>query len=145
MPYKLAWLAALKQCAAGWLGDDEAAPIALVGDWNVAPTDADVWDMAEWEGETHVSAPERDAFHAFADVGYREVSREFLPDPLTYTYWDYRDLRFPRNQGMRIDFAYCSPALADTITGVTIVRDERKGKGASDHVPVELETAPGRW
>ena len=56
-----------------------------------------------------------------------------------YTYWDYQKLRFPKNEGMRIDFAYCSPALAARVSGAQIDRDERKGKGASDHVPVIVD------
>ena len=59
----------------------------------------------------------------------------------TYTYWDYTRLSFPKDYGMRIDFAYLSPALADRVTGVSIDREERKGEGASDHVPVLIEVA----
>ncbi|RZS62395.1 exodeoxyribonuclease III [Xylanimonas ulmi] len=139
--YKLAWLEALRAQAAGWLTADPAAQVALVGDWNVAPLDTDVWDMEPFTGATHVSAPERAAFAAFADAGYREVSREHLPAEHTYTYWDYKQLAFPKNKGMRIDFAWASPALADRVTTVRIDRDERKGKGASDHVPVILDLA----
>jgi exodeoxyribonuclease-3 len=124
--------------AAAWLAQDPAAQIALVGDFNVAPLDSDVWDVAQFEDSTHVSPAERQAFAALAEAGFREVTREHLPAEHLYTHWDYQQLRFPKNQGMRIDFAYCSPALADRVTGVRIDRDERKGKGASDHVPVEL-------
>ncbi|MDR3202082.1 MAG: endonuclease/exonuclease/phosphatase family protein [Bifidobacteriaceae bacterium] len=139
MAYKLSWLEALRAAAAGWLDADPRARIALLGDWNVAPEDTDVWDPSVFEGLTHTSAPERAAFAAFAHAGYREVTREQLPAPHTYTQWDYQQLRFPRDQGMRIDFAYCSPALADQVSGARIVRDERRGKGASDHVPVEID------
>jgi exodeoxyribonuclease-3 len=152
MAYKLAWLEALRSQAAAWLTgpasdaapSDAATPdplIALLGDWNVAPLDTDVWDVTAFEGLTHVSPAERAAFAAFAEAGYREVTREHLPGPGLYTQWDYQQLRFPRNEGMRIDFAYCSPALADRVVGAAIVRDERKGKGASDHVPVEIDVA----
>ena len=98
--------------------------------------------MSVFEGATHVSAPEREAFAAFAEVGMHEVTRERVAN---YTYWDYQKLRFPRNEGMRIDFVYASPALAGRVTGAAIDRDERKGKGASDHVPVivEVEGADG--
>ena len=137
--YKLAWLERLRQHAVDWVAADPATKVALVGDWNVAPFDTDVWDMAVFEGQTHVSAPERAAFAAFADAGYTEVSREFIPDERKYTYWDYQQLRFPKNEGLRIDFAYTSPALTPLVRGVTIDRDERKGKGASDHVPVILD------
>ena len=67
-----------------------------------------------------------------------EVTRERVTN---YTYWDYQKLRFPRNEGMRIDFVYASPALAGRVTGAAIDRDERKGKGASDHVPVIVEVS----
>ena len=130
--YKLEWLANLAEQGRGWLAD-KSAHIALVGDWNVAPLDEDVWDMGAFQGATHVSAPEREAFAAFAADGWVEVTRERITN---FTYWDYQKLRFPKNQGMRIDYAYCSPALAARVTGAQIDRDERKGKGASDHVPV---------
>jgi exodeoxyribonuclease-3 len=137
--YKLAWLAALRQAAAGWLHDEPTAKIALVGDWNIAPRDTDVWDPAFFAGRTHVTPAERDAFAAIADAGFTEVSRVHLPGEHVYTYWDYQQLRFPRNEGMRIDLTYASPALAAAVTGVTIERNERKGKQPSDHVPVVLE------
>jgi len=139
--YKLDWLSTLRSHAAGWVEADPAAKIALVGDWNVAPRDTDVWDMAVFEGQTHVSQPERDAFAAFESAGFTEVSREFVPEDRKYTYWDYQQLRFPKNQGLRIDFAYTSPALTSAVTAVEIDRDERKGKGASDHVPVIVDIA----
>ncbi|QHT57238.1 exodeoxyribonuclease III [Cellulomonas sp. H30R-01] len=137
--YKLEWLARLRDAAEGWLAADPAAPFALVGDWNIAPLDTDVWDPAWFAGRTHVTPAERDAFTALARAGLTEVSREHLPAEHTYTYWDYQQLRFPRNQGMRIDLTYASPALAARVTGAAIVRDERKGKAPSDHVPVVLD------
>ncbi|MDR0433263.1 MAG: exodeoxyribonuclease III [Bifidobacteriaceae bacterium] len=139
MAYKLRWLDALAGEARRWLADQPDARIGLLGDWNVAPLDSDVWDAAHFEGVTHVSPAERAGFAAFADAGYREVTREFIPDHGAYTQWDYQAGHWPRNQGMRIDFAYCSPALADAVKSVQIVRTERAGKGASDHVPVELD------
>ena len=137
--YKLDWLAALRDAAAGWLAADPAAQVALVGDWNIAPRDEDVWDMAAFACATHVSPAERAAFAAFQDVGFREVTREHTPG--AYTYWDYKQLRFPRNEGMRIDLVLASPALAARVRGARVERDERKGKGASDHVPVVVDLA----
>ncbi|WP_022867420.1 exodeoxyribonuclease III [Schaalia vaccimaxillae] len=134
--YKLEWLARLREDGKSWLESDPSALIALVGDWNVAPFDHDVWDMSAFEGATHVSAPERSAFFAFAEDGWVEVTRDRVDN---YTYWDYQKLRFPKNEGMRIDFAYCSPSLAARVTRAQIDRDERKGKGASDHVPVIID------
>ncbi|GII98561.1 exodeoxyribonuclease III [Sediminihabitans luteus] len=139
--YKLDWLARLRDQAEAWLADDPAAQICLMGDWNVAPLDTDVWDPAVFAGKTHVSAAERDAFAAFGAAGYTEMTREILPAENTYTYWDYQQLAFPRNKGLRIDFAYASPALRERVTGAVIDRDERKGKGASDHVPIVLDLA----
>lgn len=134
--YKLEWLARLRDAVGSWLEADPDLPLALVGDWNVAPRDEDVWDVSAFAGATHVSAPEREAFAAFESVGMSEVTR---PHVTNYTFWDYQRLRFPRNEGMRIDFAYASPALAARVVGAAIDRDERKGKGASDHVPVIVE------
>ena len=134
--YKLAWLAALRDAVAGWLAADPGQSLALVGDWNVAPHDEDVWDMSVFAGATHVSAPERAALAALEAAGLREVTRERVTN---YTYWDYQQLRFPRNEGMRIDFVYGSAAFAARVRDAAIDRDERKGKGPSDHVPVVVD------
>ncbi|MEE6281850.1 exodeoxyribonuclease III [Georgenia sunbinii] len=135
--YKLDWLAALRSAADGWLTADPGAAVALVGDWNIAPLDSDVWDIAAFAGATHVSPAERQAFAALADAGFHEVTRQHVPD--AYTYWDYQRLRFPRNEGMRIDFTLASPALAGRVTSAHIARDERKGTRPSDHVPVVVD------
>ncbi|MGC5615010.1 exodeoxyribonuclease III [Georgenia sp. Z1491] len=135
--YKLEWLATLKDVARGWLEDDADRRIALMGDWNVAPQDEDVWSMEFFEGRTHVTAPERAAFAAFEDAGYAEVTRPHTPG--VYTYWDYQQLRFPKGEGMRIDFVYASPELSTKVTDAYVDREERKGKGASDHVPVIVD------
>jgi exodeoxyribonuclease III len=139
--YKLDWLASLRTTAAGWLADDSDAPVALVGDWNIAPENDDVWDMSVFAHSTHVSPPERAAFRAIVDAGYADVVRPYTPGPGVYTYWDYTQLRFPRREGMRIDFVLGSPALAGRVTGARIDREERKGKGASDHAPVIVDLA----
>lgn len=139
--YKLDWLARLRDSAAGWLATDPDAQVMLAGDWNIAPLDEDVWDIGFFEGETHVTDAERAAFRAVVDAGYADVVRPFAPGPGTYTYWDYTQLRFPKKQGMRIDFALASPALAARVTDASIDREERKGKGASDHAPVIVTLA----
>lgn len=143
--YKLKWLAALHDTASKWLVDDPAAQIALTGDWNIAPTDEDVWDVEFYRNSTHVTGPERAAFEAVVDSGYTDVVRPFTAGPGVYTYWDYTQLRFPKNRGMRIDFILGSPALADRVAHAEIVRDERRSKdkvGApSDHAPVLVELA----
>ncbi|RIJ76379.1 exodeoxyribonuclease III [Nakamurella silvestris] len=139
--YKIAWYEALRADATAWLAADPAARIALCGDFNVAPTDEDVWDMAAFVDSTHVSPAERSAFRSLIDAGFTDVVRPHTPGPGTYTYWDYQQLRFAKRQGMRIDFALCSPALAARVTSAVIDREERKGKGASDHTPVIVEFA----
>jgi exodeoxyribonuclease-3 len=137
--YKLDWLSRLRDAADGWLADDPAAQVVLCGDWNIAPQDEDVWDMRVFTHSTHVSAPERAAFAAIVGAGYADVVRPHAPGPGAYTYWDYTRLRFPRREGMRIDFVLASPALAARVGGALIDRPERKGKGASDHAPVIVE------
>ncbi len=133
--YKLDFLGALKDAAAQWSGEDTV----LMGDFNVAPLTTDIWSEEDSDAETHVTPQARAAFAALADAGYEELSRRFLPEENTYTFWDYKQLRFPRAEGMRIDFVYASASLAARARGAQIVRDERKGKGASDHVPVVVD------
>lgn len=136
--YKLDWLAKLQAETRTWLKDDPRLPLALMGDWNVAPLDTDVWDPAVFEGHTHTSVPEREAFAAFQEPGLlTDVVRPRLPDG--YTYWDYKQLRFPRNEGMRIDFILGSEAFAELVTSARIDRNERKGDAPSDHVPVVVD------
>ncbi|MEU7765852.1 exodeoxyribonuclease III [Nocardia sp. NPDC049190] len=137
--YKLEWLAALRDNGARWLAEHSEAKIALVGDWNIAPTDDDVWSVEFFADKTHTSRREREAFSAVVDAGFVDVMRPFAPGPGVYTYWDYTQLRFPRKEGMRIDFILASPALAATATDAMVDREERKGKGASDHAPVIAE------
>jgi exodeoxyribonuclease-3 len=131
--YKLQWLAALRDAASRWPPD----PAVLMGDWNVAPTDADVWDAAYFAGKTHTSEPERAALSAISDAGFSELTAAQTPGQ--FTYWDYQRLAFPKNRGMRIDLAFGNHALAQRLVAVEIHRDERKGAGASDHVPVVLD------
>ncbi|MFE1391904.1 exodeoxyribonuclease III [Nocardiopsis alba] len=134
--YKLRWLEALREAGVARLAEDPEAQIAYVGDFNIAPQDDDVWDMVAFEGLTHITEPERAAFQALIDAGFDEVVREHTPGPGVYTYWDYKGLAFPKRRGMRIDFVLASPALRARVTGASIDREERKGKGASDHAPV---------
>jgi exodeoxyribonuclease III len=144
LAYKLDWLGRLRRAADGWLSTDPSAQIALMGDWNIAPQDEDVWDMAVFAESTHVSSPERAAFQAIVDAGYTDLTRAHTPGPGVYTYWDYTQLSFPKRHGMRIDFVLGSPALSARVEGAAIDREERKGKGASDHAPVIVELADRR-
>ncbi|BBX10182.1 exodeoxyribonuclease III [Mycolicibacterium aichiense] len=142
--YKLEWLAALRNTAESWLHDDPQAPIALVGDWNIAPTDEDVWDISVFDGATHVSDAERKAFNDIVETRFTDVVRPFTPGPGVYTYWDYTQLAFQKRRGMRIDFILGSPALAERVTHAEIVKDERRpGKkgdpSPSDHAPVLVD------
>lgn len=134
--YKLEWLARLRDAAGSWLDGDTA----LVGDWNICPTDDDVFDPAQFARSTHVTPPERAAFQGFLDDGYVEVTREHAPG---YTYWDYYRQRFERDRGLKIDFVVASPSLAGRVTGAFIDRDERdpaQGSGSpSDHAPVIVD------
>jgi exodeoxyribonuclease-3 len=116
----------------------------MVGDWNIAPTDDDVWSVEAYQDSTHVTPAERDAFAAIVDAGYADVVRPFTPGPGVFTYWDYTRLAFQKRRGMRIDFILGSPAFADRVTHAEIVREERKAgkKGTpppSDHAPVLVE------
>jgi exodeoxyribonuclease-3 len=135
--YKLEWLAALATATKAWLAANPELPLALMGDFNIAPLDTDVWDIAVFEGRTHVSQPERDAFHALEAAGLTDVLRSRGIEG--YTYWDYQQLRFPRNEGMHIDFILGSPAFDALVSAGHIDRNERKGDAPSDHVPVVVD------
>lgn len=136
--YKLDWLSALAQYTRESLAAQPDLALALVGDFNIAPLDEDNGDPTVVEGvTTHVSPPERAAFRALEEAGLQDVVRPLVPTG--FTYWDYKQLRFPRNQGLRIDFVLGSHAVADAVTGAAIHRDERKGEIPSDHVPVVVD------
>jgi exodeoxyribonuclease-3 len=135
--YKLEWLDRLAAVTSEWIEDP--SPLALMGDFNIAPLDTDVWDIDDFIGATHVSEPERQAFEAFEQIGLQDVVRPLIPEG--YTYWDYQQLRFPKNEGMRIDFILGNETFAEAVTSAEIVRDERKGEQPSDHVPVVVNLA----
>jgi len=142
LDYKLDWFARLGAATADWMAAHPDDPLALMGDFNVAPLDEDNGDPSVIAGlSTHVSEPERAAFRALEGIGLTDVVRPLIPTG--YTYWDYKQLRFPRNEGMRIDFILGSPAFADRVTAARIHRDERKGDGPSDHVPVVVDLELG--
>lgn len=136
--YKLDFLSALASAGAAWSSTEA---VALVGDWNVAPLDVDVWSLDAPEVATHVAPDARGALAAITGAGFEELSRRFQPEPHTYTFWDYQQLRFPRGEGMRIDFVFTSPTLAARARSAVIDRDERKGSGASDHAPIVVDFA----
>jgi exodeoxyribonuclease-3 len=136
-PYKLEWLDRLAAVTAENIENEPDQPLALMGDFNIAPLDSDVWDINFFAGSTHVTPEERQAFEAFEQIGLQDVVRPRIPEG--YTYWDYQQLRFPRNEGMRIDFILGSESFAEKVKSASIERDERKGEGPSDHVPVVVE------
>lgn len=135
--YKLRWLGELAHYVYETLQATPSLPLAVMGDFNIAPLDSDVWDRSLFFGSTHVSHPERAAFAQFEVAGVTDVVRPRVPEG--YTYWDYQQLRFPRNEGMRIDFILGSEAFAERVTHAAIDRNERKGEGPSDHVPVLVD------
>ncbi|MGV8969947.1 MAG: exodeoxyribonuclease III [Microbacteriaceae bacterium] len=138
--YKLDFLAKLRAAAAEWMRANPSDPIAYMGDYNIIPIDADNGDPSIVVGvSTHVSPEERASFAAFAEVGLVDTVRPLIPEG--YTYWDYKQLRFPRNEGIRIDFVLGNQTFAELVTGAAIHRDERKGDGPSDHVPVVVDLA----
>jgi exodeoxyribonuclease-3 len=136
---KLAWFVRLRD----WLdaSEDRAGSLLLGGDLNVAPTDLDVYDPAEYVGTTHTSAPERAAFQALIDWGLTDVYRRFHPEAGRFTWWDYRAGNFHKGLGMRIDHLLVTSAVADRATGAEVDRDARKGKLPSDHAPLYVDLA----
>jgi len=134
--YKLTWLAALR---AALVADVAAGPVVVAGDFNVAPTDADVWDPRLFAGSTHVTPAERDALAAIRDVGLTDVVARPLKGDRPFTYWDYRAGMFHQNKGMRIDLVYASADIASRVTDAVVDREARKGKGPSDHAPIVVD------
>lgn len=132
--YKLAWLARLRNHLDR--NHDPAEDLVLLGDWNVAPADIDVWDPKVFEGKTHVSRPERDAIDRLVEWGLVDTLRRRYSDPGIYSFWDYRDGAFHRRRGMRIDFLLATESLAARSVGDLIDRNARKGPKPSDHAPV---------
>jgi exodeoxyribonuclease-3 len=135
--YKLRWFEALKAAVAGDAGGTR--PFAVMGDYNVAPTDDDVFDVSLFEGSTHVTAAERAALAALRETGLSDIVPRPLKYEHPYTYWDYRQLGFPKNRGMRIDLVYGNESFAKAVEDAYVDREERKGKGASDHAPVVVD------
>jgi len=137
--YKLAWLASLRESLA-------ACPDELVvcGDFNIAPTDEDVFDPEAYVGQTHVTPPEREALGELQALGLHDVVRDRWPDETVFTYWDYRAGMFHQDLGMRIDLVLASSAIEGRVRAAWVDRQARKGKGPSDHAPVivDLDEAP---
>jgi exodeoxyribonuclease-3 len=134
--YKLGWMKKLRQHA-----DAIAKPndrLVIGGDFNIAPTDEDVWDVTKFEGATHVSAPERKVFAELCDWGLTDAFRELHPEPKVFSWWDYRNGSFHKGEGMRIDFLLATKSLMSDVEASSIDRNARKGEKPSDHVPVTI-------
>jgi exodeoxyribonuclease III len=139
--YKLAWLAALKTALAPEVSADK--PFVVTGDYNIIPTDDDVWDPSQFIGSTHVTDAEREALAELRSLGLSDVIPRALKHDTPYTYWDYRAGMFHKNQGMRIDLVYATPPVATAVTDAYVDRDARKGTGPSDHAPVVVDVDLG--
>ena len=134
--YKLAWMDRLADRAEALLEAD--IPLVITGDFNVAPTDSDVWDPAAFVGSTHVSAPERQAIEDLLALGLTDVQpRALKGEP--FTYWDYRAGMFHKGLGMRIALVLASAQLAAAVRDAYVDRDARKGTKPSDHAPVVVD------
>jgi exodeoxyribonuclease-3 len=138
--FKLEWLTQLRALL------DETCrpgdPVAVGGDFNVAPDDGDVWDPAQFVGMTHVSEPERAALAHVEAWGLQDVFRRFN-EPGVFSWWDYRGGDFHQGRGMRIDLMLLSEDLAHRATAAFVDRDARKGEKPSDHAPVVVDLADG--
>lgn len=131
--YKLAWLARLRRYLDARC--DPQTPLVLCGDYNVAPDDRDVYDPPGW-ADTVICHPEvRAGFQRLLDFGLSDALRLRNQQAGLYTYWDYRQLAFPKNQGLRIDHILCTAPLAARCLDAQVDRQARKGKQPSDHAP----------
>ena len=132
--YKLDWFGRLRAHLDANHSPEEK--LVILGDFNVAPTDIDVWSPAAFDGGTHVSQPERDALQRLKDWGLVDTLRERYPQDQIYSFWDYRNGDFHKRRGVRIDFLLSTPALAQHCSADLIDRNARKGTKPSDHAPV---------
>lgn len=138
--YKLTWLARLRAHLDA--ACDPSEPVMVLGDFNIAPEDRDVWDIGAFEDSTHVTPAEREALDTIKDWGLEDLFRRHYPDDDTlFTYWDYRAGRFHKREGMRIDLILATQAVAETSEWVLVDRNARKGELPSDHAPVVAELA----
>lgn len=134
-PRKLAFLDAVIARATVLAG----APLVIAGDFNIAPTDADVYDPEAFIGSTHVTSHERDRLQRLLDLGLVDAYRQVHPSEVQYTWWDYRAGHFHKGLGLRIDLALLSADLAGRLRHCGIERDYRKGTKPSDHAPLAVD------
>ena len=133
------WLDALH----AWLAAELAAQprLVLMGDFNIAPEDRDVFDPELLRGTIHCTDEERAHFRALLGLGLHDAFRLFEQAPRLWSWWDYRNLAFRRNQGLRIDHILVSDALRPAVSACTIDKLQRKNERPSDHAPVVVEIA----
>jgi exodeoxyribonuclease III len=136
---KLLWLEGLRE----WLGATAkpSDPLAVMGDFNVAPEDRDVWSVKAFEGATHVTGPEREAVARLREWGMVDAFRAIYDDDRLFTYWDYRRGDFHQHRGMRIDLVLVTEPVAQRLTWALVDRNARKGQQPSDHAPVLIDFA----
>jgi exodeoxyribonuclease-3 len=135
---KLHWLSTLYDWIAATF--EPTDPVVLLGDFNVAPEDRDVWDPKAFVGSTHVTGPERDAVARLEKWGFEDTFRRVYPGvERLYTYWDYRAGDFHQHRGMRIDLVLATAPVAERVTWAVVDRNARKGSQPSDHAPVIVD------
>ena len=139
--YKLRWFAALREHLQAEI--EKHPRLAVAGDFNVAPEDRDVHDPKVWEGQVHVSGPERAAWRALLELGLRDSFRLFEQPEKTFSWWDYRMMGFRRNAGLRIDHILLSAALAERCAAATVDKEPRRLERPSDHAPALVELRAG--
>ncbi len=132
--YKLSWLARLRAHLDAVA--DPATDVVVLGDWNIAPADRDVYDPKAFEGATHVSDRERKALDEIMGFGLVDVFRQRYEDGGLYSWWDYRGGNFHKKMGLRIDYLLASRSLAARSVSDLVDRNARKGQKPSDHAPV---------
>lgn len=137
--YKLWWMGRLREHVAATTRPED--DVVVAGDFNIAPTDADVYDPSAFVGATHVSDAERQSLVSLCDWGLRDVFRERHPESGLYSWWDYRGGAFHKGHGLRIDLVLASASVADRCSFAVVDRAARKGETPSDHAPVLIDVA----
>ena len=137
--YKLGWLAALRDYLAAQL--ERFDEVVVLGDFNIAPADEDVYDAEKWGDAILCSPKERAALKALLDLGLDDVFRKFDQPEKSFSWWDYRAAGFQRNAGLRIDLILASSSMTDRCTASYIDREPRAWERPSDHAPVIAEFA----
>jgi exodeoxyribonuclease-3 len=131
--YKLAWFRRLRSHAAKLLKQE--IPVVLAGDYNVAPTEQDIYPTRSWDKDALIQPRSRAAFRALLAQGWTDAIRERHPSQPMFTFWDYKRNRWARDAGLRLDHLLLSPALAPRLSKAGVDRAIRGEDGASDHAP----------